>query len=138
MRSGLLSDLISIGYEIFLEGNDIRYRYQKPGNPPDIVKPLINELKQHKTEVVNILKMGTITPSNVKAAWPPEVQSLVDWFLTLDQPTEPFYLEGHRRIVNPAKFFSALRMDIKDGPYGPRGKHGIVIQDLITLKKVLH
>ena len=112
MRSGLLSDLVSIGYEISLEGDNIRYRYQKPGNPPDTVDPLIEELRKYKAEVVDILKMrgDTITlteksqsRANMKAAWPSKDQSLLDWFMTVEAPTEPFYLEPHRKIVDPVK-----------------------------------
>ena len=146
MRSGLLSDLAVIGYEIFLEGDNIRYSYQKPGNPPDTVKPLIDELKKHKAEAVNILKMGdTITPTEksqsgapVKASWPLEAQSLTDWFITWDQPTEPFYLEAHRHIVDPAKFFESLRRGIEAGPAGPRGRNGALLYDLKILRKNLH
>ena len=142
MRSGLLSDFALIGYEIFLEGNNVRYRYQKPGNPPDTVRSLIEELRKYKDEVVNILKMGdTITPTeksqsraNVKAAWPSKDQSLVDWFIELEAPTEPFYLEPHRHVVGPAKFFSALRMDITAGPDGPRARMGTLQCDLRKLK----
>jgi hypothetical protein len=146
MRSRLLSDLVVIGYEIFLEGNNIRYRYHKPGNPPDMVKPLIDELRRCKAEAVNILKMGnTFTQdemsqprANVKVAWPPEVQSLVDWFLTLDQTKEPFHLEPHRRIVDPAKFFQSLRCEIQTGPRGPRAKMGALQCDLRKLKAYLN
>jgi len=60
MRTGLLSELSVIGYEIFLEGENIRLLYQKPGNPPETVKPLIDELRKHKTEAVNILKARSI------------------------------------------------------------------------------
>jgi len=146
MRSGLLSDLAVIGYEIFLEGNSIRYRYRKPGSPPDTVKLLIDELKKHKEEAVNILKMGdTITPTeksqpqaDVKASWPPEVQSLVDWFATLKEPPEPFHLEAHRHIVDPEKFFRSLRQDIKAGPTGARARMGALQSDLRMLKARLN
>ena len=146
MRSGLLSDLAVIGYEISLEGNNIRYRYQKPGNPPDTVDPLIEELRKYKDEVLNILKMGdTITPTeksqsraNVKAAWPLEIQALIDWFFVQDQPTEPFYLEPHRKIVAPVKFFESLRRGIEAGPAGPRGRNGALLYDLKILRKNLH
>ena len=147
MRTGLLSDLSVIGYEIVLEGETIRLRYQKPDAPPESARLLIDELRKYKAEAVNILKMGnTFTPNektqsraDVTALWQPEVQSLVDWFLTLDPPAEPFYLENHRHIVNPEKFFSSLHMDIKAGPDGPRGnRNGALIYDLMTLKKILH
>lgn len=146
MRSGLLSDLVNIGYEIFLEGNNVRYRYQKPGNPPDTVKPLIDELKKYKAEVVNILKGGNaLTPTetppshvNVKISWPPEIQSLIDWFITLEPPAEPFYLESHRHIVAPSKFFASLQRDIHTGPRGPRARMGTLQSDLWNLKAYLN
>ena len=143
MRSELLSDLVNIGYEISLEGDNIRYRYQKPGNPPDTVDPLIEELRKYKAEVVDILKMrgDTITlteksqsRANMKAAWPSKDQSLLDWFMTVEAPTEPFYLEPHRKIVDPVKFFSALRMDITAGPDGPRARMGTLQCDFRKLK----
>ena len=40
MRSGLLSDLVGSGYELFLEGDRIRYRYLKPGEPPAFKRDL--------------------------------------------------------------------------------------------------
>jgi hypothetical protein len=144
MRSELLSDLASIGYEIFLEGNNLRYRYQKPGNPPETVKPLIEELRRCKAEVVSILKMGeedTVAPTEKSqpqadetASWPLEDQYLLDWFMTVEAPTEPFYLEPHRHVVAPAKFYSALRMDITAGPAGPRARMGTLQSDLRKLK----
>ena len=146
MRAGLLSELAAIGYEIFLRGDNIRLRYQKKDSPPESVRPLIEELKQHKAEVVNILRMGrtassdevTQSQSTKAVSWPPEYQSLVDWFMILDTPKAPFYLDAHRHVVDPVKFFSALQKDIEEGPNGPRGRHGIVIQDLTTIKKILH
>jgi hypothetical protein len=146
MRSGLFSDLMNLGYEIFLEGDHIRYRYQKTGNPPNEVKPLIDELRKCKTEILNILKNGNAFTStektqpraDVTAAWPGDCQAIIDWLITLEPPREPFNLEPHRNIVDPAKFFSALRIDIEAGPDGARGKRGALIHDLMTLKKILH
>ena len=66
MRSGLLSDLKTIGYEIFIEGDHVKLRYRKPDNPPDTVRPLIDELRKYKAEVVNILKMGSSTITSPK------------------------------------------------------------------------
>lgn len=57
MRTGLLSDIGTVGYKISLEGNNIRLRYQGQGTPPVSAIPLIYELKSYKTEVVEALKM---------------------------------------------------------------------------------
>jgi len=66
MRPKLLSDLADVGYEVFLDGDNIRYRYRKPGEPPDVVRPLIDELRNYKAEVVEILKTGnTINPTRL-------------------------------------------------------------------------
>jgi len=146
MRTGLLSDLSVIGYEIVLEGETIRLRYQKLDTPPESARQLIDELRRCKAEVVHILKMGsTIAPteksqpqSNVKTSWPPEIQSLIDWFITLEPPTEPFYLESHRHIVAPSKFFASLQREIQTGPRGPRARMGTLQSDLRILKVFLN
>ena len=143
MRTGLLSELSALGYEILLNGENIHLHYQKEGNPPEAVKPLLDELKKHKAEVVNMLRMGKVvspdevTPSQ-PVSWSLEFQALIDWFMELDTPKEPFHLEPNRRIINPSKFFAALQRDIEAGPQGPRGRYGALIQDLIAMKKVLH
>ena len=119
--------------------------YRKHGNPHDTVRPFIYELIKHKAEAITILESITVKPAaksqsrgKREASWRPEDKTLIDWFLTMNPPVEPFHLEPHRRIVNPSKFFAALRKDIEAGPDGPRGKYGALIQDLIAMKKVLH
>ena len=146
MRTTLLSDLATVGYEIFLEGDHVKLRYQKPDNPPDTVRPLIDELRKCKSEVVNILKTSNaITPTEktqpraiVKAIWPSEVQVLMDWFMKLETPTEPFYLEPHRRVIDPEKFFVSLQNEIAIGPSCPRNRTGALLCDLKILRKNLH
>jgi len=59
----LLSDLTYIGYEISLEGDNIRLRYRKPGNPPETARQLIAELRRFKIESIRILKTRTTIPS---------------------------------------------------------------------------
>lgn len=50
--------LKAVGYEIELNGDKIKYRYTLPGDPPeDKVKPLLDELRKHKDEVVTHLKI---------------------------------------------------------------------------------
>lgn len=146
MRTALLSDLAIVGYEIFLEGDNVKLRYQKPDNPPDTVRPLIDELRKCKAEVVNILKASyTITyaektqqRANVNAVWPPDVQYLIDWFMELEAPSEPFYLEPHRKVIDSEKFFASLRQEIAAGPRCPRNRNGTLLFDLKILKKFLH
>ena len=72
--------------------------------------------------------------SNVKASWLPGDQSLVDWFMTMDLPMEPFYLEEHQHIIDPVKFFQLLREEIQTGPTGPRAKKGTLQDDLYKIR----
>jgi hypothetical protein len=74
----------------------------------------------------------------VTASWPPEDQSLLDWFMTLEAPMEPFYLESHRHIVAPSKFFASLQRDIQTGPAGPRARMRTLQCDLWKLKAYLN
>jgi len=146
MRPGLLSDIVTIGYEILLEGDQVKLHYRRQDNPPDTVKPLIDELRQYKADVVKILKMGSIIPpteklqpkSNTKAVWPSDVQSLVDWFMIQKPPTEPFLLEPHLWVVGPGKFFESLRCEIETGPRGTRARMGTLQWDLRNLKAYLN
>jgi hypothetical protein len=63
---GLLSELSVIGYDIFLQGENIRLQYQKPDTPPETARRLIDELKRCKAEAVNVLKTSnTITPAKI-------------------------------------------------------------------------
>ncbi|OPY13244.1 MAG: hypothetical protein A4E66_00848 [Syntrophus sp. PtaB.Bin001] len=56
MRRELLAELSTAGYEILPEGENIKLRYRKQGAPPDTVKPLIDELKKCKAEILTLLK----------------------------------------------------------------------------------
>jgi hypothetical protein len=133
MRTGLFSDLSAIGYEIILEGDYIKLRYRKPDTPPESARQLIEELRQCKQEAIALL-----TTNKHMAIWPPEVQALMDWFMKLEPPETPFYLEPHRQVVDPDKFFASLRQEITLGPDSPRGRNGALLYDLNTLRKNLH
>jgi len=140
----LKRQLEALGFQFYPDGDNIRFRFagkQIPGN----AKPLLHELKMHKAEMVNILKTNTITHTEktqpgaiVKAIWPSEVQVLMDWFMKLETPTEPFYLEPHRRVIDPEKFFVSLQNEIAIGPSCPRNRTGALLCDLKILKKFLH
>ncbi len=146
MRARLFSDLECIGYEIFLEGNNIRYRYQKFGTPPSIARSLIDELRKNKAEVVSILKTYSTDvpteksqpPTKVKAMWPSNMHGLIDWFMALKPPAAPFDQETHIHVIDPAKYFASLKREIESGPGCPRGRNGALLYDLNTLRKIMH
>jgi len=98
-------------------------------------------LKKSKApaEVIEIAPGKIVEPEkNVTATWPPDVRTLIDSFLALEQPTKPFYLEDHRHIVNPVKFFESLRRGIEAGPAGPRARMGTLQCDLRKLNAYLN
>lgn len=142
MRIGLLFALMNVGYEIILQGDTIRLKYQKPDTPPKSARWLIDELKKYKAEALTILKMRNVstqteksqTPENVNALWPPKVQSLIDWFMKLEPPAESFNLEPHMFVIDPHKFFATIRREIETGPTGPRARTGALQSDLWKLK----
>jgi hypothetical protein len=94
------------------------------------------ELRPPKPKA-NLSPVETVVPPSPKVTdpWSPEVQSLVDWFLTINPPPEPFYLENHLHVLDPAKFFDVLRHEIKSGPSGPRARMGTLQSDLRQLKE---
>ena len=68
------------------------------------------------------------------ASWSPEIKSCIDWFLALEPPAEPFFLQDHVYVLNPVKFFESLRKEIGNGPTGIRARLGTLQSDLIALK----
>lgn len=74
---------------------------------------------------------------SVKTIWPPEVQSLVNWFSTTELPTEPFHFPKVGKVIDPVKYFAQLRIEIEIGPRGPRARMGTLQSDLRKLKDYL-
>ena len=66
--------------------------------------------------------------------WPPEIQSLVDWFYKFVPPETPFYLEPQVHVLEPVKFIALLRVELEAGPTGPRARMGTIQGDLQKLK----
>jgi len=138
----VIQNLRSIGYFIRVDGEDILLTSDHDPQDPELAMNLLTELKLCKTEAVNILKTSnTITHTektqpgaNVKAIWPPEVQVLMDWFMELEPPKTPFYLEPHIHVIDPEKFFVSLRREIQTGPTGPRARMGALQADLRVLR----
>jgi len=133
MINNLLSGLAALGYEISLVGENVKLLYKKLGTPPSKAQPLIDELRKCKPEAIKIL-----AAKKQMAIWPSDMQELINWLMEAEVPTEPFYLEPHRWVIDPEKFFAAIKQEIKIGPRGPRYKTGALLYDLKVLRKNLH
>jgi hypothetical protein len=124
----VLSELESIGYQIRTDGVDVILRAEV-SPPPDKAKALFEELRRCKPEAVRILQ-------NKAEPWPPETQSLIDWFRTATRQEAPFYLNGCTKVVDADKFYEALERDIKAGSAGARARYGVLADDIKNLKKL--
>jgi hypothetical protein len=141
----VIEKLKSVGYQIRTDGKDIILTSDRDPINAELVTNLLKELRKYKAEAVNILRMGNVTPTekkqpgeNVKASWPPEMQSLIEWFIKLEPPAAPFNQEPHIHVIDPAKYFSSLKQEIESGPNCPRGRNGALLCDLEALRKILH
>ncbi|MBM3435710.1 MAG: hypothetical protein FJY07_05780, partial [Bacteroidetes bacterium] len=55
--SEIVKELHSLGYSIYLENDTINYKFIRSGIPDgELVKPLLNMLKQNKTAVIDFLQ----------------------------------------------------------------------------------
>ena len=53
----LVGKLKTFGYALYVDGDKVKYRYTLPSDPPpDKVKPLLDELRNHKEEVITHLQ----------------------------------------------------------------------------------
>lgn len=68
--------------------------------------------------------------------WPDDLSELVAWFLDHadELPREPFHLAPWAHVVNPSRFYAALKRDITEGPRGTRARFGGLGDDLRRLR----
>ena len=82
---------------------------------------------------------GPIAPARLADSprtWNAEAAELVTWFQNAGDslPVEPFDLCSGCRVVEPARFYAALRTEIATGPTGPRARLGTLQVDLRRLR----
>ena len=103
-----------------------RLRMEAPRALPDT---LIDELRQHKGEVMALLEgaaVSAIVDEDVltSQAWDTETHRLIEWFLATEPPAEPFELMRGVTIAHPGKCWEYLRQDIAAGPGRGRSYYG--------------
>jgi hypothetical protein len=127
--STVIEKLKAIGYHLQVDGTDILLTAEREP-PAELAMTLLAELKKCKAEAVLLLQ-------NKTAAWPAEVQTLIEWFRDAPTPEAPFHLNEYRRVINTDLFYEALRRDILAGPRGARARTGALQDDLRELKNRL-
>jgi hypothetical protein len=97
---GLVSELHDIGYDLNLEGKNIRFAYARKGIPPEKATSLLSEVRLHKLEIIEFLKK--------------ELFLLIgQTFIEINQHWEPGALEWMKRTrANDFKKMVALEEQI--------------------------
>ncbi len=66
--SDLIARLNGMGYAIYLDGDKVKFRYIGEGEPSSDARPLLAALREHKQEVMSILK-GALPRPYLEADW---------------------------------------------------------------------
>lgn len=120
----VIEKLKAIGYRIRTDGNDIILTAESDPSDTKLAMSLLSQLRQCKTEVINILKTGT---------WPADEKLLVDWFLAAQVPESPFQLHSAEKVIDTKLFWDSMRRSILAGPGGLRARYGALQSDLKAL-----
>ena len=97
--------------------------------PNPLSEHLMDRLKQEKAEVVNFLTYR----NRLLSGWDSEMARLIEWFLTVEVPRQPIEISRGVTYLLPEKSFARLRLDIAEGPGGPRAYTGALQADLRKL-----
>jgi len=103
-------------------------------HPPSARKP--SGRKGRKVNQESRRSTIKTTEPTEQARWHPEIQALIDRFMTWDPPKERFWLEDgpyFRSIESPARFYESLRRYIEVGPRGTEMMQDKLISDLVVL-----
>ncbi len=143
--AALLREFEGHGVELTVAGDTLRWRA-----PPGAMTPeMQTKIKAHKSDIIDALSgsQDTVhadtplddgspaTPSGATAGrgqanarcpreWDEATAAHVAWFRSAPAPSEPFYLQPGVTIVDPVRYWAALRADVAQGPSGPRAHYG--------------
>ena len=84
----------------------------------------------------NKVRDGGVDPprgSSPTHAWSPEIATLIEWFLAMPPPTEPFELQQGVTVLRPEGLWDYLKGDIAAGPGKARACTGAFQKDLRRL-----
>ncbi len=119
----LVAAVRDAGASIEAAGDRLRLKSSRGPLPDD----LVDALRDHKTAVIDLLVAER--SGRVASQWG-GLASVVEWFLTVEPPAEPFILKPAIRITNPACWWRDVAADIAAGPEGPRARYGALQDDL--------
>lgn len=98
--------LNTLGYELYLEGDKVKYRFTLSGNPPaNMVKPLLDKVREHKEEVLTYLKFKDEFKKLAKHLkqrdyTPENFQKLQKLFFEMDTAWESMDYSIFKKVIN--------------------------------------
>ncbi|OPY13318.1 MAG: hypothetical protein A4E66_00823 [Syntrophus sp. PtaB.Bin001] len=111
MRTNLFQELVTLGFEIEADGENLRLTYRKPGDPPESALPLIEELRQCKSEALELLKHQ----EKGKTVRPEPSQTVNVWTNPYSQGTPEARQESLRMVMEST--LHRTLTDIQTGGY---------------------
>lgn len=111
----IVSRLEVAGGKLRLDGECIRYSI--PSGDAE-ARDLLDELREHKPEVTDLLRMRDATPPGVR---------IIGW--NLKEP--PIAIEYRAVVTDPAKFASATLGELRERLTNPMRKYGWSVPQLI-------
>ena len=77
------------------------------------------------------------TEAGSSPSWDAETHRLIEWFERTPAPAQPFQLSPGVFVAHPARWWEALRCDLRSGPGGPRARYGALQEDLRRLAALM-
>ena len=123
----LLAEVAAAGAVVVLDGAGMKVK-----GATALPDSLVQELRTHRDEIREVLQ----PKPRGRNSWPPDIQKIIDWFLTFRPPNHSFLLKQGVTITDPAKYWEYLRSDIAPGPKGARARYDALQADLRRLHKL--
>lgn len=130
--------LKNLGYELYLEGDRVRYRYTLPGDPPaDKVKPLLDELRNHKEDVITHLRFkdefNRLAEHLRQRDYPPEnMERLKALCLTMDKAWQGMDYVSFKEAIKKMMAIPGILMQEGNKPVAAK-VYSRILQDQVWI-----
>ncbi len=130
----LLRQVEAVGGLAEARGGKLRLTAPRP--LPD---ELIDELRQHKAEVLAVLRPAGADAHTIALAEWGDAAEAVAWFLASEPPSEPFVPRRNAvglpsiTVLHPARYWRAFRAALAAGPGRGRDAYGAVTADVLRI-----
>jgi ribonuclease D len=91
-----------------------------------------SERKSNRVDTIDFQPLP-VKPKE-RGSWNQEMSDLITWFNSAKLPSKPFVLRDGHTIIDPDKWYGAMKVFIDDGPRGPRARTEALRGDLMALQ----